>query len=362
MSATNGGGSTITCDAVTIGPNEQFTFQWLPGNGSYLIWCPDGIHGLDAPNCVGQYLTAYYAPGGWSGQFCFHKNPEYGGNKYSVWAYCSDGIGPGVYWPELSRPSGLPTYQQIDVTPSDVIDIFEYVLCDDSTYMKPTALTQNGYRVHSYWRYYHSNGDIDLFTVRWDDPWNMEYTKYFASEQLIRFMYDCEDTQPNVDCGEPCRFSMRESDTHKPSVWMKRYWTVGEVIDCSNAEGTSWRNDKTPCYPWSGPGYKSQLFRKFSEDFGGSVGVRDAIETHWIILDNNNEEVYREVSVYAKGWGYISWHKSIDGDIQYPVYRAIWSATAPKVLPDFASVCPEAYVPTVPAYGSRAPRGRVIWF
>ncbi|MFA5408537.1 MAG: hypothetical protein WC343_07170 [Bacilli bacterium] len=343
MSATNGGGSTITCDAVTIGPNEQFTFQWIPGNDSYLIWCPDGIHGLDAPNCVGQYLTAYYAPGGWSGQFCFHKNPEYGGNKYSVWAYCSDGIGPGVYWPELSRPSGLPTYQQIDVTPSDVIDIFEYVLCDDSTYMKPTAFTQNGNRVHSYWRYYNSNGDIDLFTVRWDAPWNMEYTKYFASEQLIRFMYDCEDSQPNVDCGEACRFSMRESDTLKPSIWMKRFWTVGEIIDCSNSEGTSWHNDKTPCYPWSGPGYKSQLFRKFSEDFGGLVGVRDAIETHWIILDNNNEEVRREVSVYAKGWGYISWCVLIDGVRQSPFHRAIWSATAPKVLPDFASVCPEVY-------------------
>jgi hypothetical protein len=190
----------------------------------------------------------------------------------------------------------------------------------------------------------------------------MEYTKYFASEQLIRFMYDCEDSQPNVDCGEACRFSMRESDTHKPSVWMKRYWTVGEVIDCSNSEGTSWHNDKTPCYPWSGPGYMSQLFRKFSQDFGGNVGVRDAIETHFIHLDDNNNEVLREATVYAKGWGFVTWSVLINGIVQQSVGNAVWSTIAPKVAPDFASICPETYVPSVHVYGSHAPRGRVIWF
>lgn len=352
MSATNGGGSTITCDAVTIGPNEKFTFQWLPGNNSYLIWCPDGVHGLDAPNLVGQYLTAYYAPGGWGGQFCFHKFDEWGENKYSVWAYCSDGIGPGVFWPELSRPDGMPTYQQI-VSP-EIIDIFDYFLCDDLTYSRPTSFTQNGDRVHSYWKYVNANGDIDMFTVRWDNPWNIEYTKYFASEQLIRFMYDCEDLQPNVNCCESpygvCRSSMREPDTHKPTVWMKRFWTVGEVIDCSNAEGTTWRNDKTPCYPWTGPGYKSQLFRKFSEDFGGLVGVRDAIETHFIHLDWNNVEVCREVYVYAKGWGFVRWNVLINWVPQYPEQHNVWRTTASKVMPDFTSICPETYVPSVPVY------------
>jgi hypothetical protein len=348
MSATNGGGSTITCDAVTIGPNEKFTFQWIPGNNSYLIWCPDGVHGLDAPNLVGQYLTAYYAPGGWGGQFCFHKFDEWGENKYSVWAYCNDDIGPGVFWPELSRPSGLPTYQQI-VSP-EIIDIFDYVLCDDLTYSRPTSFTQNGNRVHSYWRYVNANGDIDIFTVRWDSPWNMEYTKYFASEQLIRFMYDCEDSQPNVDCGENCRFSMRESDTLKPSKWMKRFWAIGEIIDCSNAQCTSWHNDKTPCYPWAGPGYKSQLFRKFSEDFGGLVGVRDAIETHFIHVDNDGKEVIREVTVYAKGWGFVRWNVLINWVPQYPDQHNVWRTIAPKVMPDFASICPETYVPSVPVY------------
>jgi hypothetical protein len=348
MSATNGGGSTITCDAVATGPNEKFTFQWLPGNNSYLIWCPDGVHGLDAPNLVGQYLTAYYAPGGWGGQFCFHKFDEWGENKYSVWAYCNDDIGPGVFWPELSRPSGLPTYQQI-VSP-EIIDIFDYVLCDDLTYSRPTSFTQNGNRVHSYWRYVNANGDIDIFTVRWDSPWNMEYTKYFASEQLIRFMYDCEDSQPNVDCGENCRFSMRESDTLKPSKWMKRFWAIGEIIDCSNAQCTSWHNDKTPCYPWAGPGYKSQLFRKFSEDFGGLVGVRDAIETHFIHVDNDGKEVIREVTVYAKGWGFVRWNVLINWVPQYPDQHNVWRTIAPKVMPDFASICPETYVPSVPVY------------
>ena len=112
MSATNGGGSTITCDASVIGAHEKFTFQWLPGNDSYLIWCPDGVHGLDAPNLVGQYITAYYPPGDVSGQFCFHKFDEWGENKYSVWAYCSDNIGPGIFWPELMQYLHMEVFQR----------------------------------------------------------------------------------------------------------------------------------------------------------------------------------------------------------------------------------------------------------
>lgn len=362
MSATNGGGSTILFNATSVGANEQFTLEYIPSNGSYFIWCPDGVHGLYAPNEVGQEITAYTAPGGYGGQFCFHEYPEYGDNKYSIWAYCSDGIGPGVFWPELSRPEGLPTYQQIDFyLDPEVIDVLEYVLCDDSTYVKPVSFALNSNRVHSYWRYYNVNGDIDIFTVRWDNSWNLEYVKYFSSEQLIRFMYDCEDLQPNTDCGV-CRFSMRESGTHDPSIWMKRFWAVGETIDCSDTEGTSWRNDKTPCYPWVGPGFKSQLFRKFSQDFGGNVGVRDAIETHFIHLDDNNNEVSREATVYAKGWGFVTWSYLINGIVQQSVGNAVWSTTAPKVAPDFASICPETYVPSVHVYGSHAPRGRVIWF
>lgn len=348
MSATNGGGSTITCDAVTIGPNEKFTFQWLPGNNSYLIWCPDGVHGLDAPNLVGQYLTAYYAPGGWGGQFCFHKFDEWGENKYSVWAYCNDDIGPGVFWPELSRPSGLPTYQQI-VSP-EIIDVLDYWICNDVVYSKTVSINAVGDGAHCYWMYCHPNGDIDWFVVKFTLPWYLEYWKYFASEQMVRHMYDCEDSQPNVDCGERCRFSMRESDTLKPSKWMKRFWTVGEIIDCSNAQGTSWHNDKTPCYPWCGPGYKILLYRKFSQDFGGLSGVRDAIEIHFIHLDNNNEEVSREQYIWAKGWGLMSWNFSINGVLQYPISYLNWIVDVPKVMPDFTSICPETYVPSVPVY------------
>lgn len=347
MSATNGGGSTIKFNSLTIGTNEKFTFQWIPGNDSYLIWCPDGVHGLDAPNLVGQYITAYYPPGGCGGQFCFHHQSD---NKYYVWAYCSDGIGPGVFWPELSRPGGLPSYQQAIVTVPETVDILEYLFCDDTVYGKCTSSNQNSGE-QCYWFYHHANGDIDYFIVKGGLPWNFEFWKYVASEQLVRHIYDCEDSQPNVDCGEACRFSMRESDTHKPAKWMKRFWTVGEILDCSNSEGTSWHNDKTPCYPWSGPGFTREFLKKFSRDWGGSVGVRDSIQLTFDNLDANGNIVRSEIYTYAKGWGLVNWNVSINGVLQRPEQNAIWLVDKPKVMPDFTSVCPETYqIPTANQY------------
>ncbi len=102
--------------------------------------------------------------------------------------------------------------------------------------------------------------------------------------------------------------------------------------------------------PWCGPGYKILLYRKFSQDFGGLAGVRDAIEIHFIHLDNNNEEVSREKYIWAKGWGLMSWNFSINGVLQYPISYLNWIVDVPKVMPDFTSICPETYVPSVPVY------------
>lgn len=351
MSATNGGGSTVLFNAFTVGPNEKFTLQWLPGNNSYFIWCPDGVHALRAPNCVGQYITANTTPGGFESQFCFHNYPIwFSPNKYIMWAYCSDGIGPGVFWPELSRPDGMPTYQQIDITAPETIDILDYIICDDVIYDKYVAINSAGDGKHCYWYYFNPNGDIDIFVMRYATSWNMEYVRYVASDQIVRFMYDCEDSQPNVDCGEACRFSMRESDTHKPAKWMKRFWKVGDVIDSTNSEGTSWHNNKTPCYPWNGPGFTRILARKFIRDWGGDIGIRDSILMTFDNLDSNNNIRFSEITIYAKKWGLVYWDVVINGVLQHnsPIINRIVSYT--KVMPDFTSICPETYVPQVPVY------------
>jgi hypothetical protein len=225
----------------------------------------------------------------------------------------------------------------------ETVDILEYILCDDTVEKCVSQNQTNG--EHCYWFYHHANGDIDCFVVKWGLSWNFEFSKYVASEQLVRHVYDCEDSQPNVDCGEACRFSMRESDTHKPAKWMKRFWTVGEILDCSNSEGTSWHNNKTPCYPWCGPGFTRELLKKFTCDWGGSVGIRDSIQLTFDHLDTNGNIVLSEITTYAKGWGLINWNVSIGGVLQYPEHNFIWIVDVPKVMPDFASVCPEAYQP-----------------
>jgi len=231
-----------------------------------------------------------------------------------------------------------------------MVDILDYILTPASRYHEQSVPNSNGLGCGmSQNRFHHVNGDIDMFFVKCAWAWNFEWYQYRDSDRHVYFMYDCEDTAPSQDCGNPFRCSMSPTPSVPGSKWMKRDWTVGDQIVVTDASMHQWRENGQLCYSQGPAEYCMELHAAGNKNFGGDVGTQDYVEIDFIHVGMGVRERY----TYAKNWGFIAWNTYDDQGNRLQAYTPnIYVHQNPSIIPNHSSVRPSAYTPVGPYLSS----------